>query len=152
MNNPLQGPKQQEGNEDLHPLLLRSQVRLPGPGVLMGFSRPMNDCNSIPGWNKQATLCSTVLHKETIAIGNAFVKKLLRHICSIYGGFQNFGFHPNEIRNKFLRSGSTMSLLSWTTPLQSLGPLAIGLWMHSWSTTGHKFKWTNNMFVRHDPP
>ena len=93
MNNPLQGPKQQEGNEDLHPLLLRSQVRLPGPGVLMGFSRPMNDCNSIPGWNKQATLCSTVLHKETIAIGNAFVKKLLRDTSAPYmGDFKILGF------------------------------------------------------------
>ena len=35
---------------------------------------------------QQMTLCSFALDGETLEIGNAFVRKLLRHTCSTFGG------------------------------------------------------------------
>ena len=55
---------------------------------------------TIPDWSEQTTLCSVSIDNKTIEIGNAYVRKLLRHTCSIFGGFQTFGFHPLEIGNK----------------------------------------------------
>ena len=43
---------------------------------------------TISDWNEQTTLCSVLIDKQTIEIGNAYVRKLLRHTCSIFGGFQ----------------------------------------------------------------
>ena len=65
---------------------------------------------SIPDWNDKTTMCSTVHDDNVFEIGNAFVKKLLRHTCLLYGGFASFGFHPHEIGNKSIRSGAAMSL------------------------------------------
>jgi hypothetical protein len=36
-------------------------------------------------WNEQTTLCSVTLEGETLEIGNAFVRKLLRH-TALYSG------------------------------------------------------------------
>jgi hypothetical protein len=101
---------------------------------------------TIPGWNEQTTLCSTVIDGQTIEIGNDFVRKLLRHTCSIFGGFQTFGFHPNEIGNKSLRSGAAMSLF-----LMDHSPAKIMI-LGRWSSDAflvyirpQVLEWTNNM-------
>jgi hypothetical protein len=65
---------------------------------------------TIPGWNEQTALCSVVLDGDTVEIGDAFVRKLLHHTCSMFGGFKTFGFYPQEIGNKSLRSGAAVSL------------------------------------------
>jgi hypothetical protein len=40
---------------------------------------------TIPDWNEQTTLCSVTLEGRPSS-GNAFVRKLLRHTCSLYSG------------------------------------------------------------------
>jgi hypothetical protein len=101
---------------------------------------------TIPGWNEQTTLCSVLLDGDTIEIGNAFVRKLLRHTCSIFGGFKTFGFHPQEIGNKSLRSGAAMSLF-----LMDHSPAKIMI-LGRWSSDAflvyirpQVLEWTNNM-------
>jgi hypothetical protein len=101
---------------------------------------------TIPGWNKQTTLCSAFLDGETIKIGNAFVRKLLRHTCPVFGGFKTFGFHPPEIGNKSLWSGAAMSLF-----LMDHSPAKIMI-LGCWSSDAflvhvrpQVLEWTNNM-------
>ena len=63
-----------------------------------------------PSWNDQTALCLVALDGQVLEISNAFVRKLLRHACLLYGGFTTFGFHPHEIGNRSIRSGAAMSL------------------------------------------
>ena len=101
---------------------------------------------SIPDWKEQTTLCSVFVDGETIEIGNAFVRKLLRHTCSIFGGHKTFGFHPLEIGNKSLRSGAAMFLF-----LMDHSPAKIMI-LGRWSSDAflvyirpQVLEWTNNM-------
>ena len=101
---------------------------------------------TIPDWNEQTTLCSFALDGETLEIGNAFVRKLLRHTCYIFGGFKTFGFHPHEIGNKSIRSGAAMSLF-----LMDHSPAKIMI-LGRWSSDAflvyirpQVLEWTHNM-------
>jgi hypothetical protein len=101
---------------------------------------------TIPGWSEQTTLCLMVLDGDTVEIGNAFVRKLLRHTCSIFGGFKTFGFHPQEIGNKSLRSGAAVSLF-----LMDHSPAKIMI-LGRWSSDAflvhirpQVLEWTNNV-------
>jgi hypothetical protein len=101
---------------------------------------------TIPGWNQQTTLCSTVLDGETIEIGNDFVRKLLRHTCSIFGGFKTFGFHPMEIGNKSLRPRAAMSLFLMDHSPAKI--MILGRWSSDASLVYIRtqvLEWTNNM-------
>jgi hypothetical protein len=102
--------------------------------------------NTVPNWDEHTTLCSTVLNDETLEITNSFVKKLLRHTCSIFGGSKTFGFHPNDIGNKSLRSGAAMSLF-----LMDHSPAKIMI-LGRWSSDAflvyirpQVLEWTHNM-------
>jgi hypothetical protein len=101
---------------------------------------------TIPDWNEQTTLCSVFLDGETIEIGNAFVRKLLRHTCAVFGGFKAFGFHPLEIGNKSLQPGAAVSLF-----LMDHSPAKIMI-LGRWSSDAflvcvrpQVLEWTNNM-------
>jgi hypothetical protein len=61
---------------------------------------------TVPDWNNQTSLCSVLLDKQVLEISNVFVRKLLRHTCYLFGGFDTFGFHPHETGNKSIRSMS----------------------------------------------
>jgi hypothetical protein len=101
---------------------------------------------TIPNWTESTTLCSTVLDAEPIEIGNAFVRKLLRHTCSTFGGFKTFGFDPHEIGNKFLRSGAAMSLFLMDHPPAKI--MILGRWSSDAFLVCIRpqvLKWTNNM-------
>jgi hypothetical protein len=101
---------------------------------------------TIADWNEQTSLCSVAIEGETLEIGNAFVRKLLRHTCYIFGGFETFGFHPNDIGNKSIRSGAAMSLF-----LMDHSPAKIMI-LGRWSSDAflvyirpQVLEWTNNM-------
>ena len=102
---------------------------------------------TIPDWNERATLCSAFIDNETIEIGNACVRKLLRHICAMLRGHKTFGFHPAEIGNKkSLRSGAAMSLF-----LMDHSPAKIMI-LGRWSSDAllacirpQVLEWTNNV-------
>jgi hypothetical protein len=115
--------------------------------VLRWGSAVQRTIATIPGWSEQTALCSVVLDGgDTVEIGKAFVRKLLRHTCSMFGGFKTFGFHPQEIGNKSLRSGPAMSL-----SLMDHSPAKIMI-LGSWSSGAflvcirpQVLEWTNNV-------
>jgi hypothetical protein len=139
----VRGPEKREENGRTHPFPFRPQVPLP---VLRWGSAAQRTITTIPGWNEQTTLCSVFLDGETIEIGTAFVRKLLRHTCAVFGGFKTFGFHPLEIGNKSLRSGAAMSLF-----LMDHSPAKIMI-LGRWSSDAflvcvrpQVLEWTNHM-------
>jgi hypothetical protein len=102
--------------------------------------------STIPDWTKQTTMCSVALDGETLEISNAFVRNLLRHTCSLFGGFTSFGFHPHEIGNRSIRSGAAMSLF-----LMDHSPAKIMI-LGRWSSDAflvyirpQVLEWTHNM-------
>jgi hypothetical protein len=66
--------------------------------------------NTIPNYNDQTNLCSVLLNGEVLNISSSFVLKLLRHTCTLYGGFLTFGFHPHKIGNRSIQSGAAIAL------------------------------------------
>ena len=84
---------------------------------------------TIPNYDDSLSKCSVSLAGETLEISNAFVRKLLRHTCLIFGGFATFGFHPHEIGNKSIRSGAAMSLF-----LMAHSPAKIMILVVCWSS------------------
>jgi len=48
--------------------------------------------------------------KSCSFITQDFMKNLLRDTCRTLGGFATYGFHPDELGNKSVRSGAAMSL------------------------------------------
>jgi hypothetical protein len=101
---------------------------------------------TIPNYDDSLSMCSVSLAGETLEISNAFVRKLLRHTCLIFGGFATFGFHPHEIGNKSIRSGAAMSLF-----LMDHSPAKIMI-LGRWSSDAflvyirpQVLEWTHNM-------
>jgi hypothetical protein len=75
---------------------------------------------TIPNWTELTTLCSTALDDEPIEIGNAFVRKLLRHTCSMFEDLKPSGSTLTRLRTSPLDQGQQCPFFSWTTPLQKL--------------------------------
>jgi hypothetical protein len=101
---------------------------------------------TIPTWTEHTTLCSVALNEQILEISNAFVRKLLRHTCFLFGGFNSFGFHPHEIGNRSIRSGAAMSLF-----LMDHSPAKIMI-LGRWSSDAflvyirpQVLEWTHNM-------
>jgi hypothetical protein len=46
----------------------------------------------------------------TSTLTDQFTLELIRSTCAMFGGKPAFGFHPNEVGNRSLRSGATMAL------------------------------------------
>jgi hypothetical protein len=78
--------------------------------VLRWASAVQRIINTISDYNSQTNLCSVLLSGEVLNISSSFVLKLLRHMCTIYGGCSTFGFHSQEIGNHSIRSGAAMAL------------------------------------------
>jgi hypothetical protein len=127
----------------------RTQMRSGHPylcPVLRWGSAVQRIIATIPNWNDQTTLCSVLLDEQVLEISNVFVRKLLRHTCYLFGGFDTFGFHPHEIGNKSIRSGAAMSLF-----LMDHSPAKIMI-LGRWSSDAflvyirpQVLEWTHNM-------
>jgi hypothetical protein len=114
--------------------------------VLRWGSAVQRILRTIPTWTDQTSLCSVFLDGQILEISNAFVRKLLRHTCLLYGGFTTFGFHPHEIGNRSIRSGAAMSLF-----LMDHSPAKIMI-LGRWSSDAflvyirpQVLEWTHNM-------
>jgi hypothetical protein len=114
--------------------------------VLRWASAVQRIINTIPDYNDQTNLCSVLLSGEVLDISNSFVLKLLRHTCTLYGGFSSFGFHPHEIGNRSIRSGAAMALF-----LMDHSPAKIMI-LGRWSSDAflvyirpQVLEWTHNM-------
>jgi hypothetical protein len=101
---------------------------------------------TIPNYNDQTNLCSVLLNGEVLDLSNSFVRKLLRHTCTLYGGHTTFGFHPHEIGNRSIRSGAAMALF-----LMDHSPAKIMI-LGRWSSDAflvyirpQVLEWTHNM-------
>jgi hypothetical protein len=78
--------------------------------VLRWISAVQRIINTIPNYNDQTNLCSVLLDGKVLDILSSFMFKLLRHTCTLCGGFLTFGFHPHKIGNRSIQSGVTMAL------------------------------------------
>jgi hypothetical protein len=114
--------------------------------VLRWGSAVQRIVSTVPNWNEHTAMCSVFLNDQVLAISNAFVRKLLRHTCALYGGFETFGFHPHEIGNRSIRSGAAMALF-----LMDHSPAKIMI-LGRWSSDAflvyirpQVLEWTNNM-------
>ena len=63
------------------------------------------------GVNERTPICSINNSKyKSDRITQAYTCSLLRRVCRIFGGEERFGFRPDEIGNKSIRSGAAMAL------------------------------------------
>ena len=61
--------------------------------------------------NKDTPLCTFHERKRRCCyINQKFCQDFLRKVCRIHGGVKRFGFHPEEIGNRSIRSGAAMAL------------------------------------------
>ena len=114
--------------------------------VLRWASAVRRILQTIPGANDDTPVCSVRLGDKVKLVSNSFIKTLLRTTCQIFGGFDEFGFHPHEIGNKSIRSGAAMALF-----LMDHSPAKIMI-MGRWSSDAfldyirpQVLEWTNNM-------
>ena len=127
----------------------RTQMRTGDPvlcPVIRWASAVRRIVTTIPDFNDDTPVCSVRLNDKVQLVTNSFVKTLLRTACSIFGGYNEFGFHPNEIGNKSIRSGAAMALF-----LMDHSPAKIMI-MGRWSSDAfldyirpQVLEWTNNM-------
>ena len=65
----------------------------------------------VPDSSNETPLCSvnSFRHKSRF-ISQTFTRSLMRKVCKKFGGKDTFGFHPEEIGNRSIRSGAAMAL------------------------------------------
>ncbi len=100
----------------------------------------------VPNWTPQTQVNTIRVDHKTFRITNSFVRKLLRATCQNFGGKTTFGFDPEEIGNKSIRSGAAMALF-----LQNISSTRIML-LGQWASDAflvyirpQVLEWTNNM-------
>jgi hypothetical protein len=94
------------------------------------------------------TLLCTITSEDgaTSTLTDQFTLELIRSTCAMFGGKPAFGFHPNEVGNRSLRSGAAMALF-----LKDHSTAKI-MFLGRWSSDAflvyirpQVLEWTNNM-------
>ena len=67
--------------------------------------------NRVEGWDENTDLCTIGRQPNLLRLTDEMTLATLRSVCRLYGGAKTFGFGPEEIGNKSLRSGAAMSLV-----------------------------------------
>jgi hypothetical protein len=81
-----------------------------------------------------------------LLVTSTFTKSLLRHTCHLFGGLPTFGFLPQEIGNRSIRSGAAMSLFLMHHPKEWI--MILGRWASDAFLVYIRpqvLEWTNNM-------
>jgi hypothetical protein len=79
-------------------------------------------------------------------ITNTYILNLLRNTCYSFGGKKTFGFEPNEIGNKSIRSGAAMAL--FINDISTAKIMILGRWSSDAFLVYIRpqvLEWTNNM-------
>jgi len=99
-----------------------------------------------PSARPDTKLASLRAPTGTLTISNTFMLESLRFVCKYKGGKDKFGFSPDEIGNKSLRSGAAMSLF-----LMDYSPAKIMI-LGRWNSDAfldyirpQVLEWANNM-------
>jgi hypothetical protein len=86
--------------------------------------------------------------RKTLLISSTFVRLLMRSVCALHGGRDEFGFAPMDIGNKSLRSGAVMALfLANHSPAKIM---VLGRWVSDAFLVYIRpqvLEWTNTMSV-----
>jgi hypothetical protein len=102
---------------------------------------------TVPGSDGNTPLCSLQSSTgRTTFVNSTFTRNLLRYTCQIYGGKPTFGFSPNEIGNRSLRSGAAMSLFLKNHSTAKI--MILGRWSSDAFLVYIRpqvLEWTNNM-------
>jgi hypothetical protein len=100
----------------------------------------------VPNWTPQTQVNTIRVEHKTLRITNSFVRKMLRATRQNFGGKATFGFDPDEIGNKSIRSGAPMALF-----LQNISSTRIML-LDRWASVAflvyirpQVLEWTSNM-------
>ena len=64
-----------------------------------------------PNFSESTPLCSIDSHRHTSKfISKDFTRTLMKNVCRKFGGSKTFGFDPDQIGNRSIRSGAAMAL------------------------------------------
>ena len=99
----------------------------------------------VPNASPDTPLCTINIPGKSL-IDSDYTLKLLRFTCKHFGGKEAFGFHPEDIGNKSMRSGAAMALFlnKHSTPRIML----LGRWLSDAFLVYIRpqvLEWTNNM-------
>lgn len=65
----------------------------------------------VKGPNDNTHICSINVRGSKLKfITQEYTLQFMRKVYAFYGGYNRFGFHPEEIRNKLIRSSAAMAL------------------------------------------
>lgn len=80
------------------------------------------------GWDDDTDLCTIGTTPNRLRITDKLVLETIREVCRIYGGKKTFGFDPQEIGNKSLRSGAAMALALSRKNHSDMRIMILGRW------------------------
>jgi hypothetical protein len=102
---------------------------------------------SIPDYDGNTPLCAIPSPSgKTTFVNSTFTRALLRYTCKIHGGKPAFGFSPDEIGNRSLRSGAAMALFLKNHSTAKI--MILGRWSSDAFLVYIRpqvLEWTNNM-------
>ena len=100
----------------------------------------------VPGASSSTPVCAFYNGIRKSHISSDIIRKFLRTVCTLHGGKAAFGFGPQDIGNKSIRSGAAMALF-----LADHSPAKIMI-LGRWSSDAflvyirpQVLEWTNNM-------
>ena len=82
----------------------------------------------VKDWNQKTELCTTGDTSNRLRTTSELTLKTIRMVCRARGGKQEFGFAPEEIGNKSLRSGAAMALALSKQRYSELHIMFLGRW------------------------
>ena len=101
---------------------------------------------TVPNHSPDTLICAYRHGNRTLTVSNTFIRRFLRSVCKLFGGSAAFGFNPQDIGNKSIRSGAAMALfLADHSPSKIM---ILGRWLSDAFLDYIRpqvLEWTNNM-------
>ena len=83
---------------------------------------------NVSDWKRDTDICTIGKRANVLRLTDKIVLETIRSVCRIGGGKDAFGFGPDEIGNRSLRSGAAMTLALSKKNWNSIQIMILGRW------------------------